>query len=145
MILVSRPNFPLAFPLAIAAGAATAFVVSMAMIPFMAEDKERTFAGAMTAAALIACYAAFICAVYTLLIGIGVVVYVRNTRRVPSLRAALVTAMLAGGVPFVAAPLIQRNAATKFDLVLLPALAITSAIATAWTFWRIGLRGRITA
>lgn len=138
---MSRPNFPLAFPLAIAAGALTAFVVSMLMIPFMGNEQEKTMTGAATAASLIAWYAAFICAAYTLLIGIGVVIYVRNTRRVPSLATAIVTGVLAGGIPFAAAPIMQRGL-SKFDVLLLPVLAITSAIATAYVFWRVGLRGR---
>ncbi len=140
---MSRPSFPLAFPLAIAAGAATAFVVSLLMIPFMGNEQEKTMAGAATAASLIAWYAAFICAAYTLLIGIGVVIYVRNTRRVPSLATAIVTGILAGGIPFVAAPMmVPRGDLSRFDVLLLPVLAITSAIVTAYVFWRVGLRGR---
>jgi hypothetical protein len=138
---VSRPNFPLAFPLAIAAGAATTFVVSLLLVAIMGEDREKTLTGVATAASLIAWYAAFILTAYTLLIGIGVVVYVRNTRRVPSLRTAIVCGVLAGGLPFVVAPLFQ-NDPTKFDIVMLPVLAITAAIAASSVFWRIGLRGR---
>ena len=139
---MSRPNFPLAFPLAIAAGAATAFFVSMLMIPIMGNENEKTFAGAATAASLIAWYAAMICAFYVLVIGIGVVIYVRNTRRVPSLATALLVAVLAGGLPFIATPMMQSRPVSKFDIVLLPVLAVTSGIAAAWTFWRVGLRGR---
>jgi hypothetical protein len=140
-----RPNFPLAFPLAIVAGAVTAFVVSILMIPVLGTASEKTYAGATTAASLIAWYAAVICTVYVLLIGIGVVVYVRNTRRVPSLRTAIIVGVLAAGIPFLAAPLIQRNPPSKFDLVMLPVLAITSAISAAWMFWRVALRGRTAA
>ena len=139
---MSRPNFPLAFPLAIAVGAATAFFVSMLMIPIMGNENEKTFAGAATAASLIAWYAAMICAFYVLVIGIGVVVYVRNTRRVPSLATALVVSVLAGGLPFIVTPMFERGPSSRFTIVLLPVLAVTSAIATAWTFWRVGLRGR---
>ena len=139
---MSRPNFPLAFPLAIAAGAATAFFVSILMIPIMGNENEKTFAGAATAASLIAWYAAIICTAYVLVIGIGVVVYVRNTRRVPSLATALLVAVLAGGLPFIATPMMQTRPVSKFDIVLLPVLAVTSGIVAAWTFWRVGLRGR---
>ena len=139
---MSRPNFPLAFPLAIAAGAATAFIVSILLIAVMGTNSEKTFPGAVTAATLIAWYAAVICTAYTLLIGTGVVVYVRNTRRVPSLRTALITAVVAGGLPFVLAPFIQRATPSRFDVVMMPVLAITAAITTAWMFWLIGLRGR---
>ena len=139
---VRRPNFPLSFPLAIAAGAATAFFVSMLMIPIMGNENEKTFAGAATGASLIAWYAAIICTAYVLVIGIGVVVYVRNTRRVPSLATALLVAVLAGGLPFIATPMMQTRPVSKFDIVLLPVLAVTSGIATAWTFWRVGLKGR---
>jgi hypothetical protein len=145
---VSRPSFPLAFPLAIVAGAVAAFVVSMLMIPVMGEDAEKTFAGVTTASSLIAWYAAIICTIYTLLIGLGVVIYVRNTRRVPSLRTALVAGVLAAGIPVVTAPIVSyfRNGSpSKFDVILVPALAIASAIATAWMFWRVGLRGRTVA
>ena len=141
---MSRPNFPLAFPLAIAAGAAAAFVVSLLMIPVMGADREKTFAGAMTAASLIAWYAAFICAVYTILIGIGVVVYVKNTGRVPSLRTALIIAIVTGVLPWVIAAIMQGNR-SKFDVIMMPVLALGAALAAAWTFWRVGLRGRIEA
>jgi len=137
-----RPNFPLAFPLAILAGAVTTFVVAILMVPIMGEDREKTFAGVTTAASLMAWYGAIICTVYVLLIGIGVAVYVRNTRRVPSLRTAIIVGVIAAGIPFLVAPLVQRNPATKFDIVLLPVLAITSAISAAWMFWRVALRGR---
>jgi len=145
---VRRPNFPLAFILAIAAGGAAAFVISLLMIPFMGNESEKSFDGAATAAALIATYATVICFVYTILLGIGVVIYVRNTRRVPSLSTALVAGLLAGGIPFVAMPLfqyLQHGSPSKFDIVLLPILAIGSAIATAWMFWAVGLRGRTVA
>jgi hypothetical protein len=69
-------------------------------------------------------------------------VYVRNTRRVPSLATALLVAVLAGGLPFIATPMMQTRPVSKFDIVLLPVLAVTSGIVAAWTFWRVGLRGR---
>ena len=140
-----KPNFPLAFLLAILAGGLAAFLVSLAIIVTMGHEGEKTFAGAITAASLIAVYATVITVCYVLIIGFAVVIYVRMTNRVPSLATAIVVGLVTGVLPFVAPPVLQyiRNTSpSKFDLFLMPALAIGSSIAVAWTFWRVGLRGR---
>ena len=145
---MKKPNFPLAFLLAILAGGLAAFLTALAILALMGTEGEKTLAGALTAASLIAWYATFISACYVLIIGIAVVIYVRMTHRVPSLASAIVVGLVTGVLPFVAPPVLQyvRNTnPSKFDLFLMPALAIASSIAVAWTFWRVGLRGRVVA
>jgi hypothetical protein len=143
---VKRPNFPLAFFLAILAGGLAAFLTSLVIIVLMGAEGEKTFPGAFTAASLIAWYALFVSTCYVLIIGIAVVIYVRMTHRVPSLLSALVVGIVTGVLPWVAPPVLQyiRNTSpSKFDLFMMPALAVASSIAAAWTFWRVGLRGRV--
>jgi hypothetical protein len=146
---VKKPNFPLAFVLAIVAGGLAAFLSSLIILMMIGTEKDKTLAGAMTASSLIAMYATFISACYTLIIGTAVVIYVRTTHRVPSLASALVVGMVTGVVPFVAPPVLQyirdTSGPSKFDLFMLPALAITASLAVAWTFWRVGLRGRMVS
>lgn len=100
------------------------------------------FAGAvaMTLAALLAgLFGLAICAAFTLVVGGCVVAYVRWSRRVPSLQVALVVglAIAAGGVL-----LLNDGAETMKVLALLGG---ASSLATAWAFWRLGLRGRTIA
>jgi len=143
---VKKPNFPLAFFLAVLAGGLASFLTSLVIILMMGNEGEKTFAGAFTAASLIALYATVISVCYVLIIGIAVVIYVRMTHRVPSLATAIVVGLITGVLPFVAPPVLQyirRTDPSKFDLLLMPALAIASSIAVAWTFWRVGLRGRV--
>ena len=145
---MKKPNFPLAFFLAILAGGLAAFITSLVIIVLMGNEGEKSFAGAFTAASLIAWYATFISACYTLIIGIAVVIYVRMTHRVPSLLSALVVGIVAGVLPWVAPPVLQyirQTSPSKFDLFMMPALAIASSLAVAWTFWRVGLRGRVAS
>jgi len=143
-----RPNFVLAFVLAVLAGGLATFLLSLLVIPFIGNVSERNLKGAATAAALIATYGIALCFAYVLVLGIGIVVYVRATRRVPSLFSTLLLGILAGGIPFIAFPVyqvLQGASPSKFDAYLLPGLAIGAAIAASWIFWTVGLRNRITA
>ena len=145
---VKKPNFPLAFFLAILAGGLAAFLTALVILGLMGTEGEKTLKGALTAASLIGWYATFISTCYVLIIGLAVVIYVRTAHRVPSLATALMVGLVTGVLPFVAPPVLQyiRNTSpSKFDLFLMPALAIASSLAVAWTFWRVGLRGRVPA
>ena len=132
------PDFWLAFLGAPFAGAVATTLAALLVFASSGSDgvaPEEAIVGSLQAGL----FGLAICAAFTLVVGGCVVVYVRWSRRVPSLQVALVAglALAAGGVL-----LLNEGAET----MKIPALfGGASSLATAWAFWRLGLRGRTIA
>ena len=97
---------------------------------------------AVIAAAVMSLFALAICVVYTLAIGLGVVVYLHGGRKTPSRGTALGVGLLTGFLPFVAYAVNLAPAGSAAEVLLFPLLALAASLATAWTFWALGLKGR---
>jgi len=96
----------------------------------------------VTAAGMLALWAAIICLVYVLVVGTIAFVYARASGRTPPLWAAFTIAVVTAVVPFAVSSFYD---ATLTSAMAFPALAAVSAAATAWTFWRVALAPRATA
>jgi hypothetical protein len=145
------PNYVLAFTLAPFAGAAAAFAVTVAWAPFLLSRGELTPAGYVLVPGLIALYALGICAIYTLAVGAMVVAFVRTTSHIPRKSAAIVTGVLVGFLPFAACAASELRGPNAFEPSLAarvwaasftPTVALAASLATALSFWTLGLKNR---
>ena len=134
----SLKRFALAMPLAAVAGGATSFLTTFVSVLFLGKESERNFGEAMKVASFVGFWSLIVCLAYTLVFGLAVYLYMRMSGRTPSLTVALIAGIL-GALPFVY-PILKESTPIPPIAFFFPALAILSALVTAWTFWRLALR-----
>jgi hypothetical protein len=118
--------------LAAIAGGVTAFVNTLIFVVFIGKPREQALSEALQIGSWVALWALIICAAYAFVLGAAVYAYVRATKRVPSLTAAIVIALLLGAIPFAVGP----SPTSGPERFFLPIVAVNCSIATAWAFWR---------
>ena len=132
----SLPSFPLAFIAAPFAGAAAATLIPAVGI-IAARDSASEF---MAMVLFFGGFALAIATAFTIVTGLCVVVYVRRGNATPALSTAISVGVTLAVVAFGVVPLVVGGAFS--DAALLALYATTAAIADAFTFWWLGLRGR---
>jgi len=104
------------------------------LITYRLIEKE-TLMEAFEASLVMATIALVICAVYTIVLGTAVLVYMRVTGRRPALQTAIAVAILSGAAPWWLLLLLEQSA----EGLVLAVLATVCGLATAWTFWRVAI------
>ena len=127
----SLGRFALAALLAALAGGIAAFVLGVA---YRLNERD-ALTDAASGSLVMAAIALGICAVYTIVLGTGVFVYMRVTGRTPALQTAIVVAVLSGAVPFWLLLIPEQSA----EGLVVAVFATVCGLATAWTFWRVAI------
>lgn len=94
------------------------------------------FSDWMASATFLGIYALVVCAVFTTVIGVCVVMYVELSGHIPSLLSALAIGFLVAVSVFLLLQDLDRSSLS------LTAFAGMCSLPTAWSFWWLGLRGR---
>jgi hypothetical protein len=124
---------------AIAAGATALIFLVAGVAP------DYIGSGIVSAAVFIALVTLIITSVYTCVIGVVVVFYVKRSGQIPSCVSAIAVGLIVGVLPLATWNFLMMDASSQpFELLFTPALALTGSIATSWAFWRLGLRDRET-